>query len=130
MQGAGRLVALADKHAPGDDSVQARVGEILGEDEALRVIRFREMSRAVSGTDPTPTGNITKLLGAEHGQKMADLALSIVGQAGAVTDGEAGKEASGWLASRGSTIAGGTSESSRNQIGERVLGLPRDPLIK
>ena len=34
------------------------------------------------------------------------------------------------LASRGMTIAGGTSEVTRNQIAERILGMPRDPLIK
>ena len=34
------------------------------------------------------------------------------------------------LMHRGLSIAGGTSEIKRNQIGERILGLPRDPLVK
>ena len=34
------------------------------------------------------------------------------------------------LMHRGMSIAGGTSEIKRSQIGERILGLPRDPLIK
>ncbi|MDT7642676.1 MAG: hypothetical protein QOC83_6964, partial [Pseudonocardiales bacterium] len=35
-----------------------------------------------------------------------------------------------YLMSRCLTIAGGTSEIVRNQIAERLLGLPRDPLQK
>jgi 3-oxochol-4-en-24-oyl-CoA dehydrogenase len=33
------------------------------------------------------------------------------------------------LMNRALSIAGGTSEIKRNQIAERILGLPRDPLI-
>jgi alkylation response protein AidB-like acyl-CoA dehydrogenase len=34
------------------------------------------------------------------------------------------------LMNRAMSIGGGTSEIKRNQIAERILGLPRDPLIK
>ena len=41
----------------------------------------------------------------------------------------AGRWTLGFLANRCLTIAGGTSEIQRNVIGERLLGLPRDPEV-
>jgi alkylation response protein AidB-like acyl-CoA dehydrogenase len=49
------------------------------------------------------------------------------GAAGAVSDGAAMGWSEQFLFTRNLTIAGGTSEIQRNIIGERVLGLPKDP---
>jgi hypothetical protein len=72
---------------------------------------------------------VTKLITAEHIQREADLGLTLLGPAMAAPEGFAAKVAHVLVFSRAATIAGGTSEITRNQIGERILGLPRDPLV-
>ena len=66
----------------------------------------------------------------EVAQRKADLAVRLLGPDAAVREGEDRRVATWLLAMRGATIGGGTSEILRNQIGERLLGLPRDPLIR
>jgi alkylation response protein AidB-like acyl-CoA dehydrogenase len=66
-------------------------------------------------------------VGAEFEQRVHEFGLDLSGPDGAITDGEAAASAYGVLQTKCLTIAGGTSEVQRNVIGERLLGLPRDP---
>jgi alkylation response protein AidB-like acyl-CoA dehydrogenase len=108
----------------------ARVGAILTTDHALKVLNLRRAQRAVSGAGPGPEGNVTKLVLAEHGHDIARLQADLVGPRTALLDGDEARAGFSQLATRAMSIAGGTSEITRNQIAERILGLPRDPLIK
>jgi alkylation response protein AidB-like acyl-CoA dehydrogenase len=73
---------------------------------------------------------VTKLLTAEHAQRASDFARRVIGPDAALMEGVGLAVGTGVLFVRALTIAGGTSEITRNQIGERILGLPRDPLLK
>ena len=66
----------------------------------------------------------------ELGHEAAAILTELNGPDAAFMDGTAGLSNSLVLMHRAMSIAGGTSEIKRNQIGERILGLPRDPLIK
>jgi alkylation response protein AidB-like acyl-CoA dehydrogenase len=70
---------------------------------------------------------VRKLLGVEHDQRTQEVGLGLLGPEGATTLDAAAQWTFGFLANRCLTIAGGTSEIQRNVIGERLLGLPRDP---
>ena len=87
-------------------------------------------NRAVAGGGPGPEGAITKLVLSEIGHEAAAILTELNGPDAAFMDGAGGMSNLLVLMHRGMSIAGGTSEIKRNQIGERILGLPRDPLIK
>ncbi|MGH8978422.1 MAG: acyl-CoA dehydrogenase family protein, partial [Acidimicrobiia bacterium] len=124
------LVSVYRNHGRADDGAATAVGEHLAEGQTLRLLNLRAAERAVAGGEPGPEGNVTKLISAEHMQRSADLALQLVGPGVAVLEDEGALISQVLIFSRAMTIAGGTSEITRNQIGERILGLPRDPLIK
>ena len=103
-----------------------RVGRFVALSEAITVLNMRSAHRAVIGGGPGPEGNVTKLVLSEIGHEAAAIMAALGGPATAYADGDGAMMV---LMHRGMSIAGGTSEIKRNQIGERILGLPRDPLI-
>jgi 3-oxochol-4-en-24-oyl-CoA dehydrogenase len=124
----GVLRVLESGGSVSDPLALAEVGSLVVHDHALAVLGFRLTLQALGGADPSGSeAAVRKLLGAEHDQRAQEIGLALLGPAGAVDDGEAASWARQFLFDRCLTIAGGTSEIQRNIIGERVLGLPRDP---
>jgi alkylation response protein AidB-like acyl-CoA dehydrogenase len=126
---ASKLVELAQKHADRLAGAEVRVGYYLAEDHALRLLNLRRAARSVEGAGPGPEGNVTKLKLAEHMVEGGAISATLLGPEVALLDGPGAVVGRMIMGSRGMTIAGGTSEVTRNQIAERILGMPRDPLI-
>ena len=126
---AAKLVQLAQQHADRLAGAEVRVGYYLAEDHALRLLNLRRAARSVEGAGPGPEGNVTKLKLAEHMVEGGAISAALLGPEVALTDGPGAVVGRMIMGSRGMAIAGGTSEVTRNQIAERILGMPRDPLI-
>ena len=90
---------------------------------------MRSTLLTLAGGDAMPSAAISKLLSMRTGQGYAEFGFASFGAEGAIGDPDepSGKWAEYLLASRATTIYGGTSEVQLNIIAERLLGLPRDP---
>jgi alkylation response protein AidB-like acyl-CoA dehydrogenase len=110
-----------------DPVLLADAGRLLAREEALTLLNEQLVALALSGGDIGARGSLSKLVGAELAQQVADLVRVVTGVE--LVSGRAQALAREVLFTRCLTIAGGTSEITRNQIGERLLGLPRDPLL-
>ena len=114
------------------------------ESTLIRINNQRAAAKRKSGAEAGPEGSITKLQQAEFNQRLQNLAIDLegasaiawegsnlsrierVGRVGAVAEA-ASATASGFLRAQANTIEGGTSDIMRNILGERVLGLPKEP---
>lgn len=112
-----------------DQIAQNHAGILIAEGHAAKILNMRSTLLTLAGGDPMPAAAISKLLSMRTGQGYAEFAVTSFGTEAAIGDREqpAGRWAEYLLASRATTIYGGTSEVQLNIIAERLLGLPRDP---
>ncbi len=81
-----------------------------------------------AGRAPGPESSIGKVHQGGLNQRIQELAVDLLGAAATAWEGgDTPYEVAGMLRSRANTIEGGTTEVNKNILGERVLGLPREP---
>lgn len=123
------LVQTYDAHPDRLAGGPVRLGRYIANYQALGLLNLRSAHRAVAGGEPGPEGAITKLMLSELGHDATAILASLAGPEAALLEGDNLLGGRMQLMHRALSIAGGTSEIKRNQIGERILGLPRDPLV-
>jgi alkylation response protein AidB-like acyl-CoA dehydrogenase len=121
---AKRTGAVADSHVRqmlADTFVRAKLLTLTGQ---------RVTTKIAKGSIPGPEGSIAKLVWADLMTDIGKRGVELCGLAGAIVGDDAledGVFAKTHLFAPGIHLGGGTDEVMRNIIGERVLGLPKEP---
>jgi alkylation response protein AidB-like acyl-CoA dehydrogenase len=123
------LIALAHHTGHGADAVvRQRIVRLWGEERIRRWTNARVRAGLQAGRSPGPESSIGKVHQGDLNQRIQLMACDLLGAAATGWVGDRlPAEVKGMLRSRANTIEGGTSEVNKNVLGERVLGLPREP---
>jgi alkylation response protein AidB-like acyl-CoA dehydrogenase len=145
--GGSAIERLLARHAGVTDvRMRQRLAQLYIEGRLIRWNNQRAADRRKRGAEAGPEGSITKLMQAEYNQRLQKLAVDLEGASCMAWDGKPltphGRGDLGWMGpesddardivrgfmrAQANTIEGGTSNVMRNILGERVLGLPKDP---
>jgi alkylation response protein AidB-like acyl-CoA dehydrogenase len=115
----------------GDPVVRDQLMQIWSMETCKSLVAIKTRDELKAGKTPGPGGSLGKL----HGAAIARMMRTIVGEVfGAdLISFEKGDRSEVWsrivLTSFSANIAGGTDEIQKNIIGDRVLGLPREPSV-
>jgi alkylation response protein AidB-like acyl-CoA dehydrogenase len=123
------LVDLARRRGlTADATIRQGIADVYIRTRIMGFIGQRTRAAVTAGKAPGPEGSIAKLAGALLARRSSDLGIALAGAGGvAWEDPRESRWALGVLSAPASRIAGGTDEVQRNIIGERILGLPKEP---
>jgi alkylation response protein AidB-like acyl-CoA dehydrogenase len=131
--GFATVLRMAREHARTDDPVvRQELADVYVRERILALLGMRIRAALVAGRAPGPEGSVAKLAATVLGKQSAGLGMALAGAsslAWSAGDERGGDAAAAFLFAPMLGIAGGTSEIQRNIIGERVLGLPKDPAV-
>jgi acyl-CoA synthetase (AMP-forming)/AMP-acid ligase II/alkylation response protein AidB-like acyl-CoA dehydrogenase len=133
--GASHLLELARRRGDAIDPVMRQELMRVYSEERIRAwTNERVRAQVRAGRAPGPESSIGKVHQGDLNQRIQSLAVRLldmdaVAWESAATDYSASLpfEVRGMLRSLANTIEGGTTEVNKNVLGERVLGLPREP---
>ena len=110
-----------------DGSIRQQLAEALAEEQGERFFQARLRTMVSKGENPGALAGMVKLAYASRYQKTSGLALELRGLSGIAPepgDTQTGDMQYDYIYSTVMRIAGGADEVLRNQIAERVLGMP------
>jgi alkylation response protein AidB-like acyl-CoA dehydrogenase len=132
------LIELARKNGAADEPhVRDRLAQSYIGVQIMKYNGLRMLSSLVRTGVLGPESSIGKLFWSTWHRNLGELAMEVLGTQALTVAGSPASEAAGdytldelhrtFMFSRSETIYAGASEIQRNIIGERVLGLPREP---
>jgi alkylation response protein AidB-like acyl-CoA dehydrogenase len=133
MPTAAALAELAmNRGLANDGAISDAVADVYVRERVLGLLSSRINAAILQGTPPGPEGSVAKLVATDLARRASGLAMQLAGsraQAWPAQDTRGDHWAAVLLMTPGLSIAGGTDEIMRNIIGERVLGLPKEPRL-
>jgi alkylation response protein AidB-like acyl-CoA dehydrogenase len=113
-----------------NDSVRGRLAEVYARESAIGAYGRVLHEETTAGRPIGARGSVAKLAGAQQQLWASDVAQEILGEDVVLGGADVERVAMAILSGPGRATAGGTCEIQRNIIGERVLGLAKDPGVQ